>query len=96
MSIHYVKDLPGKIHLTEPPGYKPFDRRHREIMLDQKTFDSIGDYTRSMPTGASAGRIWKRNLGWPDDVEDNWFVHLVVDAPDGDGQLHVPYKPVIV
>lgn len=94
--VHYVKDLPSKIHLSEPPTHKPLSPHRREVMLDQATFDAIGDYTRSMPTGASAGRIWKRNLGWPEDVDDNWFVHIVIDAPDGDGQLHVPYAPVIL
>ncbi len=93
---HYVKDLPGKIHLSEPPTHKPLEPHRREMRLDQRTFDSIGDYTRSMPTGASEGRIWKRNLGWPAHMDDNWFVHLVINAPDGDGQLHVPYTPVIV
>lgn len=96
MSIHYVKHLRGKIRLSEPPTHKPLDAHYREIKLDQQTFDSIGDYTQSMPTAASAGRIWKRNLGWPKGVEDNWFVHLVIDAPDGDGQLHIPYSVVIV
>lgn len=94
--VSYVRELPAKIHLSEPPTHNPLVPHLREMLLDQRTFDAIDDYTRSMPTGASAGRIWKRNLGWPPDMADNWFVHIVINAPDGDGQLHVPYTPVIV
>lgn len=96
VSIAYVRELRSKIHLTEPPAHNPLVPHRREMLLDQTTFDAISDYTQSMPTAASEGRIWKRNLGWPEDMDDNWFVYLVINAPDGDGQLHVPYTPVIV
>lgn len=95
MSIHYVKELRDRLHLTEPPGYKPLERRHREVLLSQESFDSISDYTRSLPTSPSEGRIYRKNLHWS-EPPDNWFVYLVINAPDGNGQLHVPYTPVIV
>lgn len=95
MSVHYVRDLPGKLHLSEPPLHDPLARRSREVLLDQRTFDAIGDYTRSTPTSPSAGRVYRRNLHWS-GPPSNWFVYLVVDDPGGDGQLHVPYSAVVV
>lgn len=95
MSIHYVKELRSKLHLTEPPDHKPMERRRREVMLDQQTFDDIADYTQSSPTSPSPGRIYKKNLHWS-GPPSNWFVYLVINAPDGNGQLHVPYTAVII
>lgn len=94
--VHYLKDLPEKIHLSQPPDYKPLVATHRTCLLSQSTFDRLGDYTRSQPTGPSAGRIYRKNLGWPLDMDDNWFVYIVINASDGDGQLHVPFSAVIV
>lgn len=96
MSVHYVRDCPQKPHLSEPPAHNPIDPHRREIKLTQETFDALGDYTRSLPTGPSEGRIYKKNFGWPAHVDDNWFVYIVIKATDGCGMMHVPYTPVIV
>lgn len=90
--VHYLKNLPTKIRLSQPPSYKPTVPTARMCTLDRATFNRLGDYTRSMPTGPSAGRIYRRNMGWPADMPDNWFVYIVINSPDGDGQLHVPYS----
>lgn len=103
--VHYVKDLPGKIRLTCPPSHKPLEPNGREVLLDRKTFDSIGTYQTSVPTGPSAGRIYKRcdmekiTTGRQPKFRVNegaGIVYIVINAPDGDGQLHVPYRAVIV
>lgn len=92
---HYVKDLPGRIRLSEPPLHKPFAKGHRrEVQLSQQTFESLADYTRSSPTAASPGRIYRKNLGWPKEMPDNWFIYLVVSYEDD--VIQVPYSVVIV
>ena len=104
----WVKDLPSKVRLTEPPTYKPEEPwriRKREILLDTRTWKALDSYDTSTPTGPSPGRIYKKRdytlhsmkgqerVEWHDD--EGW-VYFVIDAPDGDGQLHVPYRAVIV
>lgn len=68
--IHYVKDL--------PPDSFVYDDQVCLITLE--AFDAIADYTRSQPTGASPGRIYKKNLHWSGPPA-NWFIYVCV--PDG-------------
>lgn len=106
-TVSWVKELRSKIRLTEPPDYKPerpWSKAKREILLDRATWDAIDTYDTSTPTGPSAGRIYKRrnftvsvvegrqHVEWH---EDDGYVYIVINAPDGDGQLHVPYRAVI-
>jgi hypothetical protein len=92
--ISYSKDNRTKIVLTPHPECNPLKHQDRQVLMDKTTVEALDDYTRSMPTGPRAGRVYRKNLGWPEDKPDNWFVYFVINAPDGDGQLHVPYTYV--
>lgn len=77
--IHYVRDCPEGTILFNSTG----------VLVRQSTFDRLGDYTRSMPTGPSPGRIWRRanfftalmpsheHFG----MDPNWFVYVAQLCP---------------
>lgn len=87
--IHYTKDIPdGAIRWT-------LGKRSPAIVT-QNVFDRLGDYTRSVPTGPTPGRVYKKNLGWPPNMEDNWFIYFCVRDPNDDKMvLHVPRRLTI-
>lgn len=106
--VHYVKDLPKKVHLSRPPAYKPDQPdAGRTVLIDRATWDALGTYDTSTPTSPSAGRIYRRREqtvakgadGEPMLVlaEDRGWVFFVINDPtDPKYQLHVPYKAVVV
>jgi hypothetical protein len=65
----------------------------RVCVVSQELFDALDDYTRSMPTSPSSGRVYKKNLGWRvfsrewqpelanfnfvEDKPDNWWIYFV-------------------
>ena len=65
-------------------------------LMDQSTFEKIPDYTQSRPTGASPGRIYRKNLGWPDDMPDNWFVYICESREGDPGGVYHVGKPSLV
>lgn len=92
MSNHYLKDLDEESYALVNVDQNP------RILIERSAFNSIGDYTRSQPTGPSPGRVYRCNLGWHPDMADNWFVY-VCEAGTGKDEgwvVHRPYKAVIV
>lgn len=63
------------------------------VLVLRSTFERLDDYTRSMPTGPSPGRIWRRALFWTALMEahehygqdPNWFVYIARLCPGKDG-----------
>lgn len=73
----------------------------RTITLTQEIFEGIGDYTRSQPTGPSAGRVYRKNLMWDKvnhpDEPDNWFIFWCRKPMSAPTMIdHHPYKPIIL
>ena len=90
--VHWVKDIRGQMLLD--PLTTP--TKHRCAVMSADTFESLGDYTRSCPTGPSPGRIYRKNLGWHPSTEDNWWVFVCERATDHPGYVdHHPYKALI-
>jgi hypothetical protein len=81
--ISWARELPERVIINIPPTHNITQPQGRMVQMSRATFERIGDYTRSSPTSPSAGRIYRKNLGWPDHMEDNWFVYIVVDEPPG-------------
>lgn len=89
--VHWFDDVQGEILLdwTPPTPYV--------AVLEAATFDSIGDYTQSQPTGPSAGRIYRKNLDWRPDHPDRWYLYICrADPEDPKFTLHHPFKALIV
>lgn len=87
--VSWLKDLNGKLHLSEPPAYKPLERRHREVLIEREVFESINAYENTTPTGPSAGRIYVRHKAAPTpgnpyavDMEEGWLF-IVINEPPG-------------
>ena len=85
MSVHWLKDLPAGSFFA--------DYLHRRIVITPEAFESIGDYTQSMPTHASPGRIYRKNWHWS-GPPSNWFVYICWrDPADEKFTLHFPLRP---
>jgi hypothetical protein len=94
--ISWARQLPERVIINVPPMYKIPEPRERMVQMSRATFERINDYTRSQPTSPSAGRIYRKNFGWPKDMEDNWSVYFCVRDPDDPkGVYHVPYTPIL-
>ena len=99
--IHWASELPKKVRLSEPPmhriGKEDDPTRVRTIEIDRESFERIGDYTRSDPTGPSPGRIYRKNLDWRTYTSDLWFIYYVVRDPEDDSYVYrVPYRVILV
>lgn len=77
--ISWLKDCPEGTILFNSTG----------VLVLRSTFDRLNDYTRSMPTGPSPGRVWKRSLFWTALMpshenfgqDPNWFVYVAQLCP---------------
>jgi hypothetical protein len=88
MSIKYQRELDNERYALLP------DKR---ILIEKSMFLQISDYTRSQPTSPSPGRIYRKNLGWPNDMPDNWFVYFCERDPADEAYvLHHPYRVELV
>lgn len=84
--IHWVRDLPAW-------GWEEIGG---EFHLTQEIFDNIADYTQSMPTGPSPGRIYKKNLHWS-GPPSNWHIYVCWrDKEYPDAVSHTPLRAVII
>lgn len=69
--------------------------RGKEIVIERPAFESINDYTGSLPTAPSAGRVYRKKTNWREP--DLWFVFVVDNDPtDPKFQLHRPYRVELV
>lgn len=83
-NIHWLKDV--------PPG--TFYRDANHYLVTKEVFDQIGCYTRSMPTGASSGRIYRRDEHWSGPPA-NWFIYVCFTDPEK-GCIEHRGKPALV
>jgi len=53
--------------------------------ISRIAFDSLPEYSCSIPTGVTIGKVWKcnRNFGLPTEEKD-WVICEYVDDPRGD------------
>lgn len=83
MRINWAREL------DEETFAKLSDNR---ILIESRTFESIADYTNSMPTSPSAGRVYRKR--WP---KRGWYVYFCeTDPSDPKYTLHHPFKAEVV
>lgn len=73
------------------------DEHH--YVMSSVTFWALDDYTRSMPTAPSAGRVYRKAFMWsnlPDFDTSNWMVCVVADDPLAPGIQEHHCKPVLL
>lgn len=81
----------------------------RIVLISEREFLRLDDYTRSCPTGPSPGRVYRKALNWPAlhpehhpnraaaDPDPNWWVYRCERADDDPKAVdHHPFKPVFV
>ena len=68
-----------------------------QILLTQRVFDGLGEYSCSLPTGPSPGRIYRRNLRWPKESRNpsNWLVYICEPDTKPGWVVHRQRRPVI-
>jgi hypothetical protein len=86
MSIHYLADIPED-------EYAILDA---VMMVTQRVFTSLGEYSCSTPTGPRPGRIYRRNLVWPNEPHPriDWRVFVCEDDAEPGWVAHRPYHLV--
>lgn len=42
-------------------------RDETHALMDKATFDRLNEYSSTLPTGPSVGRVWKRRVPWRTD-----------------------------
>lgn len=89
--LHYQADVPKGTMLV---NWNSVPRP--QALVFRSTFERIGDYTRSQPTGPSAGRIYRKNLGWGTDTPDNWWIYFCEPDPKPGYVAHVPCQAIIM
>jgi len=75
-----------------PRGRYKLHNESGTIELSLAILERIGEYSTSLPTAPSVGRIYRRNLNWPSYDFPRWVVYLCV--PDGapNWVKHKPYN----
>lgn len=101
--MDWIKDVPKSV-IFDPP-VSMLDRMsrcmsgERMVQLTEDVWESLATYDTTKPTSPSAGRIYKRRFlihgSYMPEKPENGYVFVVVNSPDGVGQLHVPYLAVI-
>lgn len=91
--VHYLSELDDEDYAVLPDAV---DGTHR-ILITEDALRSIGDYTRSQPTGPSPGRVYRKNLGWAPEHPDSWWVYVCeADPADPTYTLHHPHRAEVV
>ena len=50
--------------------------------ISQRVFDSLGEYSCSLPTGQTIGKVWKQNMRFGRGGEPEWVICEYVDHED--------------
>lgn len=100
----YVHELPDDVVIVHHPAL-PHAAPRGEcglVEMDRRTVELIDDYSRSCPTGPSAGRCYVKRHGREASAgiewSDSWTFYEVIDAPADDplgGRLHHPHEVLI-
>lgn len=66
-----------------------------EVVLTQAQFDALGEYSRTLPTGTTVGKRWKRRVRFPDRDDDVWYMgeYVPCDIP---GSVGIAWKRIRV
>ncbi len=95
---NYVKDLPKDACIFDD---LIIPVENRQALIPRVIFEEIGDYTQSLPTSPSPGRIYRKALNWPalynkSGEDPNWWVYVTKRDPDDPKYvLHHPFKVVL-
>lgn len=49
-------------------------RDETHALMDKATFDRLDEYSSTLPTGPSVGRVWKRRVPWRTDMPLRWWL----------------------
>lgn len=64
--------------------------------IKQKTLDSLPEYSCSLPTGTTIGKVWKRNNNFGSDLDPEWIICEYVNHSDPN-LIGIDYRvPVII
>lgn len=86
MSIHYFAELPQDQTLL----------LDGKMMVTDYVFGQLAEYSTTTPTAPSLGRIYRRNLAWPDKpTKDDWRVFVCEEDPEPGWVAHRPFQLVI-
>jgi hypothetical protein len=85
----WLAELPEDQYALElpPPSVQHFAQG--SVVIATEWLQRIDAYECSVPTAPSPGRVYRRTYTNPAG-ERITYLFVVVDAPDGNGQLHVP------
>lgn len=62
------------------------------IVLTQKEFDNLLEYSCSLPTGTTIGKKWKK--GWPYYKPTEWYLCEYIKHDDPD-KVGISYKRIV-
>lgn len=89
MSIHYLKDV--------PTGSLLLDIEHSVCVIKESVFDHLGEYSTTLPTSPSSGRIYRRNANGWNPGAPRWYVVVTEQDPtDARYVLHHPCEALFV
>jgi hypothetical protein len=83
VTLHFLTDFPEN-------HWAILDAR---MLVSQYVFDNLAEYSCSTPTGPSVGRIYKRNLVFPNEplLQVDWRVFICEEDPRPGWVAHHPY-----
>ncbi|UZV39811.1 hypothetical protein [Xanthomonas virus PB119] len=95
MNNHNVIPLYDQIHWDQP---------HRDQMLvgdeyvtmSQKVFDQLREYSATMPSGHSAGKMWKCKYVNRMTAEITWYLRWYIEHPENKHQFLIYARKVII
>jgi len=69
------------------------DREAKIAEMSMAEFNSLPEYSRSLPTGTTQGKVWKRHVNWnkPEESKEWWLGEYGEHTPiaDRDGEASV-------
>lgn len=86
----HVKDL--------PPGSFLYDREH--AIITESVFDRLLEYSSTLPTGKSPGKVWKCNVTVANRVSGeppHWIIRFITECyPPEPGKVLIHSREVLV
>lgn len=65
------------------PRFVQYAESLQEEKISQRTFESLPEYSCSVPTGVVPGKVWKCNLSYYSHIEPVWIIReYVVSGAD--------------
>lgn len=61
-------------------------------LMDQHVFNSLSEYSATIPSGVYAGKMWKRDTG----KTIGWWLCWYIDTPANDGTCTIMHRQIII